>query len=395
MKKGKTILIVSTLFAALLLFCSYTNEQKKTVEQQKINIDTYNALSYFIDSVGVEINKHNREINTASNEIEKSKREKNLLKTKCEEARKGSSTDTTKSKIDSLSKPNNSCDDLSNKLKAYDKNISKLEAEIEIQSQIVKKLEISQTTIREQLKTEIKGINKSVKNLAGSLLLQFKGVEYNIYISNFDSNAIKMHWLDKDGRNFASIRNLQGYLMSQKQAPLMITNAGMYTHSLQPQGLFIENRKEQRPIDLSSPKTDANFYLKPNGIFYVDTLGKAHIETSEEFQKLYVNKSIVVDFATQSGPMLVSNGEIHPAFKAGSQNRKIRSGVGIIDSKKTVFAISLDEANFYDFAILFRDIFGSRDALFLDGAISLMYLKDIAPSTLGGQFGPLISVTDK
>jgi len=394
MKNGKTIFIVSTLFA-FILFCSYTNEQKNPVEQQKINIDTYNALNYSIDSIGGEINRHQREVNSATNEIEKCKREKNALKSECEEAKKVSISDTIKSKIDSLFKAKNNCEGLSEKLKAYDKNVSKLEAEIEKQNQVIKKLETGQSVIKEQLKAEIRNINKNIKNLDGSFLLRFKGVDYNIYISNSDSNAIKMHLLNKDGRNFASIRNLQGYLISQKQTPLMITNAGMYTHSLQPQGLFIENKKEQHSIDLSSPKTDANFYLKPNGVFYVDTLGKAHIETSEDFQKLYESKSIVVEFATQSGPMLVSNGETHPAFKSGSQNKKIRSGVGIIDSKKTAFAISLDEANFYDFAILFRDIFGCKDALFLDGAISLMYLKDIAPNTLGGQFGPLISVTDK
>jgi uncharacterized protein YigE (DUF2233 family) len=394
MKNGKTILMVSTLFA-FILFCSYTNEQKNPTEQQKINIDAYNALNYSIDSIGGEINRHQREINSATNEIEKSKKEKSALKSECEEAKKVPRTDTSKAKIDSLSKPNNNCEGLSEKLKTFDKTISKLEAEIEKQNLVIKKLEIGQSSIKEQLKAEIKNINKNVKTLDGSFLLRFKGVDYNIFISNSDSDAIKMHLLNKDGRNYASIRNLQNYLISQKLTPLMITNAGMYTHNLQPQGLFIENRKEQRPIDLSSPKTDANFYLKPNGVFYIDTLGKSHIAASQEFQKLYESKSISVEFATQSGPMLVSDGEIHDAFKAGSQNRKIRSGVGIIDSKKTVFAISLDEANFYDFAILFRDIFGCKDALFLDGAISLMYLKDIAPNTLGGQFGPLISVTDK
>lgn len=394
MRNRKTIWIASMFFATIL-FSSYTSEQKNSAEPQKLNIENYNALNYAIDSIDTEINNHQREISSASKEIEKGQKEKNASKAECEEAKKMLIKDTAKAKVDSLFKPKNNCEGLSEKLKALEKSISKLESEIERQNQIIKKLESSQAAIKEQLRTEVKNISKSIKNYTGSLQLRFKGVDYNIYISNSDSNAIKMHWLTKEGRNFASIKNLQSYLSSQKQTPLMITNAGMYTHSLQPQGLFIENRKEQRPIDLSSPKTDANFYLKPNGVFYVDTLGKAYIETSEQFKQLYESKSITVEFATQSGPMLVNNGEIHAVFKAGSQNRKIRSGVGVMDGKKTMFAISLDEANFYDFAILFRDVLDCKDALFLDGAISLMYLKDIAPNTLGGQFGPLISVTEK
>jgi uncharacterized protein YigE (DUF2233 family) len=394
MKKSKIILLVAALLP-LVLFCSYTNEYKNPSEQQKINIEAYNTLNNSIDSFSWEINRHQREINSALNEVEKNKTEKIALKSECEEFQKYAITDSTKSIVDSLSKPKYDCVELSEKLKTYDKNIAKLETEIAKHNLVIKKLEIGKSVVKEQLKAEIKSINKTVKNLYGSFMLRFKGVDYNIYISNSDSSAIKMHLLSKDGRNYVSIRNLLGYLISQKQTPLMITNAGMYTQSLQPQGLFIENRKLLRPLDLSSPKTDANFYLKPNGVFYIDTLGKASIEISEQFQKLYDSKSVTVEFATQSGPMLVNNGEIHPSFKSGSQNRKIRSGVGIVDSKKSAFAISLDEANFYDFAILFKDILGCNDALFLDGAISLMYLKDIAPNTLGGQFGPLISVTDK
>ena len=158
--------------------------------------------------------------------------------------------------------------------------------------------------------------------------------------------------------------------------------------------MFIEQYELLKPLDLRSPKTDANFYLKPNGVYFIDSLRVSHIKTSEDFQKIVESKNVVVKYATQSGPMLLTDGKIHPSFTRQSNNKKIRSGVGIINENLTVFAISIDETNFYNFALLFKDIFGCKDALFLDGAISKMYL-DIAPKELGGKFGALISVLPK
>ena len=104
---------------------------------------------------------------------------------------------------------------------------------------------------------------------------------------------------------------------------------------------------------------------------------------------------IKVKLATQSGPMLLINGATHPKFTQGSTNEKIRSGVGKINDKKVIFAITIDESNFYEFAIFFKEIFGCKDALFLDGAISQMYLKDVSPHLTGGNFGAMISVSKK
>jgi len=92
---------------------------------------------------------------------------------------------------------------------------------------------------------------------------------------------------------------------------------------------------------------------------------------------------------------LLIDGEIHKKFREGSTNFNIRSGVGIINEKKIVFAISLTEVNFYDFAMFFKEIFNCKNALYLDGAISKMYLYDIAPKTIDGRFGPMISVSRK
>jgi uncharacterized protein YigE (DUF2233 family) len=88
-----------------------------------------------------------------------------------------------------------------------------------------------------------------------------------------------------------------------------------------------------------------------------------------------------IQLATQAGPMLVIAGQVHPAFREGSSNRFIRCGVGIAPNQSVIFAISDQPVNFHDFAILFREHLGCRDALCLDGAISRFLTPNPRPIT--------------
>ena len=124
----------------------------------------------------------------------------------------------------------------------------------------------------------------------------------------------------------------------------------------------------------------------------------AQILTTDSFKKSKLNDSCIA-FATQSGPMLVTNGARHDKFTEGSQNEKLRSGVCVINSKTVVFAIC-ERINFWDFANFFRDYLKAKNALFLDGVVSRMYFRE--PGKKGklrrdtdGNFGPMISVTAK
>ena len=93
--------------------------------------------------------------------------------------------------------------------------------------------------------------------------------------------------------------------------------------------------------------------------------------------------------------MLVINNEHHPAFNHGSKSKKLRSGVGIMEDGRMIFIISNNSiTNFHDFATIFKDIYRCKNALFLDGVISKMYIKDINQE-LGGNFGPIISISKK
>lgn len=371
----------------LLLTCillSHTDAQEHEMTHSSIDLTRYNNISKSIDSLYNLIERAEQKIGAINKEIDSLENEKIKLNRDCI---------STNKDIIACSIVFN-CDTLSQSLIRIDKIIKDESLKIYTFTQSIEAFQHEINIRKEELQDESNSIILETKMYDGSLNLKFKGTNYHIFVANTDNNEIKMHWLSKDGRRFIRISNLLKYLEKQNKNPLMITNAGMYTPELEPQGLYIE-QNELRPLDLKLPKTDANFYLKPNGVYYIDTFGVSHINTTEEFQKAYDAKKTTINYATQSGPMLLIKGKIHSSFKARSLNKKIRSGVGIIDEKRTVFAISLEGENFYDFALLFKDIFGCNDALYLDGAISQMYLKDLAPKELGGQFGPLISVIEK
>lgn len=238
-------------------------------------------------------------------------------------------------------------------------------------------------------------ITQQKQQLAVALSDQLPKAERITYRDNtFDTYRVDINQVDigfyhKDERDtpLRSLGNLQTYLEDNQQKLLFATNAGMYTPTNDPQGLFIANGEQEFPIDLQNGK--GNFYLKPNGVFLISSQGASIVESSK-FRA--TNASVKV--ATQSGPLLIQQSQIHPAFREGSKNKYIRSGVGIVSNQEIVFAISNEPVNFYDFAKLFQEHFGCQDALYLDGAISQMYLPALERYDLGGNFGPMIAISE-
>ena len=226
----------------------------------------------------------------------------------------------------------------------------------------------------------------------------FKNTKYYIFTTQHDSDEIRMHWFNSENKTPGNFKAVKKNLAENNRIPLMITNGGMFNHDYEPVGLFIDDHsKTYFELDTATNIPNANFYLMPNGVFYIDANNIPHIDTTAIVSRLNKNELRKFKLATQSGPMLVINGNIHKAFLPESKNRKLRSGVGLIrgDNKKLVFAITDGETNFYDFALFFRDVFNCDNALFLDGVISQMYLHDLRPGETGGNFGPMISVSRK
>jgi len=199
--------------------------------------------------------------------------------------------------------------------------------------------------------------------------------------------SIKMFWKDEKGNPFKSLGNLKDQLAAKNEQLLFAMNGGMFKTGNIPVGLYIENSRTLTALDTAA--RTGNFYLKPNGVFYVASNGTAAICATEKF----VDNG-TVKYATQSGPMLVIDGQIHPAFKQGSANVNIRNGVGILPNGDVVYVMSKDKINFYDFAGYFKQL-GCINALYLDGFVSQTYLPAKNWVQTGGDFGVIIGCTNK
>ena len=196
---------------------------------------------------------------------------------------------------------------------------------------------------------------------------------------------LKLYWKDIKQQNFKSIQNLKTWLEKNNKKLVFAMNAGMYKEDYSPLGLFIEDKKIISA--LNTKNANGNFYLKPNGVFYITNDSTAVICKTTNF----INNG-KIKYATQSGPMLVIDGKIHPEFKEGSKNVNIRNGVGILPDNRIVFAMSKSEINFYDFANYFKSL-GCKNALYLDGFVSRTYLPERNWTQTDGNFGVIIGVT--
>lgn len=190
-----------------------------------------------------------------------------------------------------------------------------------------------------------------------------------------------------NGENGKPYGSLAAFIAGQQASAglVLAMNAGMYEPDLSPVGLYVEDGRMLGPLR----KEDGygNFFMKPNGVFFIGRDG-AGIMTTEAFAK----RDAGVRFATQSGPMLVINGKIHPRFEPNGTSRYIRNGVGIQGPHTVFLAISTEPVSLGRFARLFRDKLGCANALFFDGGISA--LSDDRNLLIGGTdpVGPILAV---
>lgn len=212
---------------------------------------------------------------------------------------------------------------------------------------------------------------------------------FDIYIVDLKEDKINLYWKNRKGKRYANFANLQNGLQKERKNLVFATNGGMFSPNMNPVGLYIENGLTLQPIDLSD-QPSGNFYMKPNGIFMVEKNGNAKVISSNDFAARQLTSNAL--FATQSGPMLVTNGNIHPKFQLASTSKRLRSGVGTINSQKVVFVISHKPVNFYHFAKLFRDYLGCSNALYLDGTISQMHIPELNRMDKGLDYGVMIGV---
>jgi len=198
---------------------------------------------------------------------------------------------------------------------------------------------------------------------------------------------IKFYWKNEKGDIYGSFKSLNDWLRAKSEVLVFAMNGGMYKKDFSPQGLFIENGIEKSKID-TLQNGYGNFYMQPNGIFYITNEKEGFVCKTSDFR----NKN--VKYATQSGPLLLINGKIHPKFRKGSKNINIRNGVGILPNGNLLFAMSKQKINFYDFANYFKSK-GCKNALYLDGFVSKTYLPEKGFNRMDGNFGVIIGETER
>lgn len=212
---------------------------------------------------------------------------------------------------------------------------------------------------------------------------------YDVVEVDPDRHEIRLYWRDASGAPFLTLETVRAHVAAQGDRLVAATNAGIYEPGYVPTGLLVEDGIERVPLNLADGA--GNFYLKPNGVFYVTEGGAARIAAAEAFGAM----DEAVRYATQSGPLLVRDGEIHPAFTPGSANCRLRSGVGVAPDGRVFLALSNGAVSFYDFATYFRDTLGTPNALYLDGAISALYAPTLGRFDTGQRYAAFLVVVER
>lgn len=217
-------------------------------------------------------------------------------------------------------------------------------------------------------------------------LVTYEEADYTVCTAQADGD-IRLFLNRANGKPLSSFEAANARLERDEERGLVFAmNAGMYHEDRSPVGLYVQEGEEVAPINFV--EGGGNFGLVPNGVFYM-TDGRAGLaETS-----VFAEWAPEVEYATQSGPMLVISGELHPAFNADGTSKKKRNGVGVSEDGQTVyFVMSEGLVNFHSFASLFRDRLGTPNALFLDGTVSRLYVPAEERSDPGLPMGPMVGL---
>ncbi|MGX7952596.1 phosphodiester glycosidase family protein [Tsuneonella sp. HG249] len=165
-------------------------------------------------------------------------------------------------------------------------------------------------------------------------------------------------------------------------------NAGMFDDEGKPIGYYV--RDGERGKELNRNDGAGNFHMKPNGVFF-GTGGKWRVMAADEF---YSEVGDRPEFGTQSGPMLVVGGKLHPEITDDGPSRTVRNGVGVDGAGRAHFVISEGPVSFGKLARYFRDSLKVENALYLDGAVSSLWDPASGRMDARAPIGPMLVVEE-
>jgi len=213
-----------------------------------------------------------------------------------------------------------------------------------------------------------------------------RGDGYTACAFNIVDDDIRLFHSDADGQPYLQFDTLERELDEQGEVLVFAMNGGMYHEDRRPVGYYRDPYGDQASVNTNDGP--GNFHLKPNGVFWLNGSEAGITESGA-----YLEAGIDPIYATQSGPMLVIDGALHPGLNPEGTSHRRRNGVGVSADGQTVhFVISDSTVTFHDFATLFRDVIEVPNALFLDGQVSRIYAPAINRDEIGTDLGPMVGV---
>lgn len=214
----------------------------------------------------------------------------------------------------------------------------------------------------------------------------FEGVNLTHCTADPAKHRLASALAPSSGDNFGTI---EAWAAGKNEGDIaFVMNGGMYGDDLKAVGYFVRN--SDRLQELNRGDGPGNFHMKPNGVFF-GSGGTWRVLPTETFYRTVGDRP---QFGTQSGPMLVIDGKLHPEFQDDGPSRQIRNGVGVDSAGKAHFVISDAPISFGKFARFFRDELKTPNALFLDGNVSSLW--DPATGRMDKRrVGPLLVVTKR
>ncbi len=217
----------------------------------------------------------------------------------------------------------------------------------------------------------------------------FEDVPLTHCIADPATHMVSMDLAPAGGTPYRSFAALAAARSADAAPVAFAMNGGMYDGEGKPIGYYVEN--SERLKELSRADGPGNFHLKPNGVFY-GSGGKWQIRTADDF---YAQVGDRPQFGTQSGPMLVIAGKLHPEITEDGPSRMIRNGVGVDPDGRAHFVISEGPLSFGKLARFYRDVLKTPNALYLDGNVSALWDPATGRMDTSVPIGPLIMVENR
>lgn len=215
--------------------------------------------------------------------------------------------------------------------------------------------------------------------------IEFQADRFTVCEFSTADADIRLYW-GVDDQPYREFEAVSQAAQAEQHRLVFAMNAGMYHKDRSPVGLYMDSDGQRSRLQTKA--SSGNFGMLPNGVFHISSSGMAVTETTA-----FEAEQLSPQYATQSGPMLVIDNQLHPKFNKGSTSKHVRNGVGVTgDGQAVFFAMSERPVNFHKFASLFKDELKTPNALYLDGIVSRLFDAASDRYDLGAGMGPIVAV---